>query len=335
MQESVVNCPNCQEIIPEASAACPFCKMEFFSCSSCNGIVIKDDKVCPNCREVFDDEIIVRSESTEDSHQIKIRTHKIEGIVNDDLSIPVFPDKCVYCCENVFDYIHLNLESNFPLHRSKFNYKKTVKIRDRLKEKLKIDFDLHISRNPTGKDLWQICIKPVLQLKVPFCSEHFSIVKDSIIIRRKENTQQYRDSGDFWPSFIDGCGCFIDLMGAVTLVLIGLTIYFIINAEGVELLIIIAIAVGAITWGASKKIQYSSKYVLKNFPRGYSFSTKQLLGFKASFFQSSKPPLRIKAIFEFINKEYSELFLDANKGFYRADNNSTDLLSNKNISNKE
>jgi hypothetical protein len=309
--------------------------VEFFSCSSCNGIVLKDDKVCPNCREVFDDEIIVRSESTKDSHQIKIRTHKIEGMVNNDLTIPVFPDKCVYCCENVFDYIQLNLKSTFPLHRSKFNYKKTVKIRDKLKEKLKIDFDLHIIRNPTGKELWQICIRPELLFKVPFCYEHFNVVKNSIIIKRAENKPTDASFWDFLFSSIDGCGCFIEFIEAVTLVLIGLTLYFLINAGSIDLFIVIAIAAGAITWGASKKIRYSSKYVLKNFPRGYSFSTKQLLGFKASLSNNSKPPLRIKAIFEFINKEYSELFLNANKGFYRMTQSRSERTTNKNISNKE
>lgn len=332
MQETFVNCPNCQEKILESSAECPFCKVEFFSCSSCNAIVLRDDKVCSNCREIFDDELLVRSESNKSPHQIKIRTHKIEGIINDDLTIPVFPAKCVYCCGNVFNYMNLNLKSNFPLHKRRFRLKKAVKIREILSKKLKFDFNLHISKNTTGKNFWQICIKPELILKVPFCSEHFNVVKSQIITKRVENKQTDPSFFEFLFDPIDGCSCLIELIGAATLILIGLTLYYIINAEGIDILIILAIVVGAITWGASKKKNYNRMSALKNFPKGYSFSTKQLLGFKATLRQASRPPLRIKAIFEFINKDYSELFLDSNQGFYKINDNNTDGISNKNIS---
>ena len=60
--KDAVSCPKCLSKVSMEADECPFCKVEFYNCSSCATVVLKDDKVCPNCNESLDEETVLAEE---------------------------------------------------------------------------------------------------------------------------------------------------------------------------------------------------------------------------------------------------------------------------------
>ena len=54
--EKFLKCPNCLSPISIEFESCPHCKVDLYTCSNCNAMILEKDTICKNCNSKLDDE---------------------------------------------------------------------------------------------------------------------------------------------------------------------------------------------------------------------------------------------------------------------------------------
>lgn len=58
--ENKLKCPNCLNPVGDDAESCSNCKVDFYSCSNCNSLVLETDTVCKNCNSILYQEEIYK-----------------------------------------------------------------------------------------------------------------------------------------------------------------------------------------------------------------------------------------------------------------------------------